>query len=47
MNKLQKGKCLRCGYEWIFRVEKPKRCPQCISPKWTVPKEKREGKKNG
>ncbi len=26
--------CLRCGYTWIPREEKPKQCPNCKSPKW-------------
>ena len=34
-NKL---KCLRCGYEWICRIENPKCCPSCTSRKWNVPR---------
>ena len=22
-------KCVKCGYEWAPRVEKPKQCPRC------------------
>ena len=32
--------CLRCGHEWISRVEKPTACPRCKSYKWCVPKDK-------
>ena len=34
----QKLKCLRCGHEWIPRVEVPKSCPRCISYQWQKPK---------
>jgi predicted Zn-ribbon and HTH transcriptional regulator len=27
-------KCIRCGYQWISRVEKPKACPNCHSYRW-------------
>ncbi len=40
--------CLRCGYEWIPRVnmrqlkekivDKPRICPNCKSPYWDLPK---------
>jgi hypothetical protein len=26
---MRKSKCIKCGYEWISRVEKPKACPSC------------------
>lgn len=29
--------CLRCGWIWISRVEKPKRCPGCQSTRWKIP----------
>lgn len=32
--------CLRCGYRWINRVERPKACPDCKSRSWDVPDEK-------
>ena len=32
--------CLRCGYEWIARVEgRPAQCPYCKSPKWDIKRE--------
>lgn len=36
--KLPTFKCLRCGYEWIPRTQKPKYCPACNSPYWNKPK---------
>ena len=35
MNNL---KCLRCGHDWVQRVENPKHCPKCISPYWNTPR---------
>jgi len=35
-------KCKRCGYKWIPRTEKPKRCPNCSSRVWD-----KEDKKGG
>jgi len=32
MNK--KCTCLRCGYQWEPKVDKPKNCPHCKSPRW-------------
>lgn len=26
---MDKNKCPKCHYEWVTRVEKPKRCPKC------------------
>lgn len=26
--------CLRCGYQWEGRVEKPKNCPHCKAARW-------------
>ena len=31
---MKKNKCLRCGHEWIKRVENPVFCPACRSPYW-------------
>ncbi len=33
-------RCLRCGYEWAARVEKPKACPECKDRRWNKEKEK-------
>ena len=30
MNELTKH-CLRCGYQWLSRIERPKACPNCHS----------------
>jgi len=33
MPELLKEKCLRCGHEWIKRIEgRPVSCPMCKSP---------------
>lgn len=32
------ARCLRCGFEWVPRKAVPKRCPNCISPLWNVPR---------
>lgn len=32
--------CLRCGYTWIPRTEKPKACPSCQSRIWAKPRKK-------
>ncbi len=37
IRKYQK-RCYRCGYEWLSDVENPKRCANCRSPYWNVPK---------
>jgi hypothetical protein len=29
MNELAKGYCVKCGYTWVLRKEKPKVCPHC------------------
>ena len=26
--------CQMCGYQWLPRVPKPRRCPGCQSPEW-------------
>ena len=34
-------RCLRCGHEWLPRVEEqPRQCPRCKSPYWD--KERKE-----
>lgn len=31
-------RCLRCGHEWVPRVDyRPRRCPNCASPAWHKP----------
>lgn len=30
----KKNKCLKCGYEWIGKVDKVKQCPYCKSYRW-------------
>lgn len=26
--------CKKCGYKWVPRVAKPKKCPNCQQRKW-------------
>jgi hypothetical protein len=33
--------CLRCGYDWRGRLEKPKKCPSCQNPYWNRPRVRR------
>lgn len=32
--------CKRCGFKWMPRVEKPRRCPECQSYAWDKEKVK-------
>jgi hypothetical protein len=34
------NKCLRCGHDWVSRVEKPDACPRCKSYAWNKAKGK-------
>lgn len=34
--------CLRCGFIWTKRVDKPAKCPRCKSAKWNIPRSKTE-----
>lgn len=38
--ELPKCKCLRCGWEWIPRIQNPTMCPNpdCHSPYWNKPR---------
>jgi len=39
LKKMEKNKCLRCGHEWISRIEtRAKSCPACKSFRWSIPK---------
>lgn len=37
-------KCLRCGYEWLSAIDRPKQCPGCKQTAWDRPA--RESKLN-
>jgi len=44
---MKKEKCLRCGHEWIKRVDhNPRACPRCKNPKWNVLRKENETNKN-
>jgi len=30
--------CLRCGFTWFARTDKPKICPYCKTRYWNTPK---------
>lgn len=34
--------CLRCRYRWVPRVEEPRQCPACKSPRWNEPKREKQ-----
>lgn len=36
--------CLKCGYEWLSHLERPKACPGCKNYKWDEPKINKEDK---
>jgi len=38
---MEKNKCIKCGKEWVPRVERPEVCPRCKSYEW----EKKEKEK--
>lgn len=35
---MKKEKCLRCGYQWVKRMDKPIVCPRCKNPYWNLEK---------
>jgi len=38
--ELPTATCERCGHEWNPRItRKPIKCPRCMSPKWSEPRE--------
>ena len=37
--------CLRCGNEWMPRVENPAQCPACKSALWNIAREERRQQK--
>jgi len=34
MDEITRYECKKCGYEWIPRVENPKKCPNCQTRDW-------------
>ena len=38
MRSVALAKCLRCGFEWLPRVECPVKCPHFRTPLWNVPR---------
>jgi predicted Zn-ribbon and HTH transcriptional regulator len=45
--KIKGLKCCRCGHIWVPRKKKkPRICPECKSPYWDVPKDKKKKKSN-
>jgi predicted Zn-ribbon and HTH transcriptional regulator len=37
--KLQKLKCIKCGYEWTPRKEDVRQCPDCKTAYWDKKKQ--------
>jgi hypothetical protein len=42
--RLYEHECLRCGYTWAGRIEKPRSCAQCKSYLWHKAKVARKAK---
>jgi len=40
-----KCNCLKCGYTWESRAEKPRACPACKMYRWDEPKAVKKGRK--
>ena len=47
MDNSMKTNCLRCSWEWVPRVENPKKCPRCKSYLWENKKELEKCEKCG
>jgi len=42
--KMDKKECLRCGHEWLPRIEaRPKSCPACKNRKWDEVRNEKPG----
>lgn len=39
--KIPQLECVRCGHKWIARKATIKKCPQCKSIYWDVPKDQK------
>lgn len=39
--KMPTIKCLKCGWEWVPRVDKPKACTRCKSYDYMVPRQRK------
>lgn len=33
---MEEQRCLKCGHEWISRVQNPKACPNCQTRNWMI-----------
>lgn len=33
---MKTNKCLRCGHEWVSRIDNPLTCPRCKLYNWKV-----------
>lgn len=36
---MENKKCIKCGHEWIARMENPRMCPRCKNYNWDKAKE--------
>ena len=39
--------CCRCGYWWMKKVAKPRKCPLCRSKHWATARTNRQGMRPG
>ncbi len=39
---MKKETCLRCGHEFVKRMDNPKVCPKCHSAWWQTPKKQKK-----
>lgn len=39
--------CLKCGYKWRKRTDKPLRCPDCTNPRWYEPPVRKVVRRHG
>ena len=41
--ELPEMRCNRCGYKWIPRITKPRKCPDCKTILWDRPRKNKPG----
>lgn len=39
---MHEHKCLRCGWKWESKLERPASCPMCKQYKWDKPTQEKE-----
>ena len=33
---MKQKKCIKCGHEWLPRINDPKQCPRCKNYDWKI-----------